>query len=124
MKYLSILILISLLSAGESATLSNPFISDTTSTYIVADTLVMTTQDNPQYHLRWAGLGLMLAGGISTYLCHQAADNSYHEYQSSGSISEMNDLYDRTLLFDRLVAAGILTTEIGLYLIYKSFRDE
>ena len=95
--------------------------------YIVSDTLVLTDQSSSQRIFttkRLLVMGFVMASGASVYYFQQQAEASYQSYQRSGSISEMNRLYDQTAKYDRAVGVSFLGLELGIVVLIRSFLND
>ena len=72
---------------------------------------------------RWMGIGIMSIAGILAYNFHQQANNAYADYESSGHIEEMNDLFSKTERLDRYSGMSYIGVEVGFLLFVSSFKD-
>ena len=72
---------------------------------------------------RWIGIGIMSIAGILAYNFHQQANNAYADYESSGHIEEMNDLFSKTERLDRYSGMSYIGVEVGFLLFVSSFKD-
>lgn len=73
---------------------------------------------------RLIGLGIATVFGAAAYYFHLEAENSYQNYLVSGDHAEMNRLYDQTSQYDQLVGLSFLGTELGMLLVFLSFRND
>ena len=73
---------------------------------------------------RLIGLGIATVFGAAAYYFHLEAENSYQNYLVSGDHAEMNRLYDQTTRYDQLVGLSFLGTELGMLLVFVSFRND
>ncbi len=73
---------------------------------------------------RLIGLGIATVFGAAAYYFHLQAENSYQNYLVSGDYAEMNRLYDQTTRYDQLVGLSFLGTELGMLLVFVSFRND
>ena len=95
--------------------------------YIISDTLVLTDQSSSQRIFttkRLLAMGFVMASGASVYYFQQQAEASYQSYRRSGSISEMNHLYDQTVKYDRAVGVSFLGLELGIVVLIRSFLND
>ncbi len=91
------------------------------------DTLQVSEAAKPSLKLnkqRLIGLGLATVFGASAYYFHKQAENSYKQYLVSGNHTEMNQLYEQSQRYDRLVGFSFFGTELGMLLIFVSFSND
>jgi len=125
-KFLFLVLVIPLYSQIQETVITNqPEIAE--QQYFVADTLVLTDQSSPKRVFttkRLLAMGFVMASGASVYYFHQQAEASYLSYQRSGSISEMNRLYDQAVKYDRAVGVSFLGLELGIAVLIRSFLND
>ncbi|MEE9190953.1 MAG: hypothetical protein V3U16_09310 [Candidatus Neomarinimicrobiota bacterium] len=90
----------------------------------LSDTLIISFEDvsgKNSLKLRYAGAAVTLASGVLTWYFHQNAEKAYEDYQKTGDIGAMDQLYSRAERFDKLTGLSYVGIEIGIILFALSF---